>query len=95
MAQFFAQHSKLIDEIGINALLALSDRGEPLDKVSLAEELRARGMLDKVGGLAYLSTLMDTVPTAASAEYYARIVAEKAAHPGGVQELHSIPGYSL
>jgi replicative DNA helicase len=61
-----------------NALLALSDRGEPLDKVSLAEELRARGMLDKVGGLAYLTSLMDTVPTAASAEYYAKIVREKA-----------------
>jgi replicative DNA helicase len=64
------------------ALLALSDRGEPLDKVTLAEELRARGMLDKVGGLAYLSSLMDTVPTAASAEYYAKIVREKSALRG-------------
>jgi replicative DNA helicase len=44
----------------------------------LAEELRSRGMLDKVGGLAYLTSLMDTVPTAASAEYYAKIVREKA-----------------
>jgi replicative DNA helicase len=35
-------------------------------------------MLDKVGGIAYLNSLMDTVPTAASAEYYARIVREKA-----------------
>src|ERR1700694_2345163 len=34
-------------------------------------------MLDKSGGLAYLNSLMDTVPTAASAEYYARIVREK------------------
>jgi replicative DNA helicase len=60
------------------ALVALSDRGEPLDKISLAEELRLRGMLDKVGGIAYLSSLMDTVATAASAEYYAKIVREKA-----------------
>ena len=49
----------------------------PLDKVALAEELRNRGMLDKIGGLAYLNSLMDTVPTAASTEYYARIVVEK------------------
>lgn len=59
------------------ALFALYERGEPLDKVSLAEELRNRGMLDKIGGMAYLNSLMDTVPTAASAEYYARIVREK------------------
>lgn len=64
------------------ALLALSERGEPLDKVALAEELRGRGMLDKIGGLAYLSSLMDTVPTAASAEYYAKIVREKASLRG-------------
>ncbi len=60
------------------ALSALYERGEPLDKVSLAEELKNRGMLDKIGGMAYLGSLMDTVPTAASAEYYARIVREKA-----------------
>jgi hypothetical protein len=60
------------------ALYALYERREPLDKVALAEELRSRGMLDKVGGLAYLGSLMDTVPTAASAEHYARIVRDKA-----------------
>jgi replicative DNA helicase len=60
------------------ALYSLYEAGKPLDKVALAEELRSRGMLDKVGGLAYLTSLMDTVPTAASAEYYAKIVREKA-----------------
>jgi replicative DNA helicase len=64
------------------ALFALYERGEPLDKVSLAEELRNRGMLDKIGGMAYLNSLMDTVPTAASAEYYARIVREKSSLRG-------------
>jgi replicative DNA helicase len=64
------------------ALFALYEAGKPLDKVALAEELRARGMLDKVGGLAYLSSLMAAVPTAASAEYYAKIVREKAALRG-------------
>jgi replicative DNA helicase len=64
------------------ALYALYEAGKPLDKVALAEELRSRGMLDKIGGLAYLTSLMDTVPTAASAEYYAKIVREKAALRG-------------
>jgi replicative DNA helicase len=85
------------------ALYALYERGEPLDKVALAEELRGRGMLDKVGGMAYLGSLMDTVPTAASAEYYARIVREKSAlrqliHAGsqiaalGYESEHDVPG---
>jgi replicative DNA helicase len=64
------------------ALFSLYEAGKPLDKVALAEELRSRGMLDKIGGLAYLTSLMDTVPTAASAEYYAKIVREKAALRG-------------
>lgn len=64
------------------ALVQLYERGEPLDKITLAEELRHRSLLDKVGGLAYLNSLMDTVPTAASAEYYALIVREKASLRG-------------
>ncbi len=64
------------------ALFSLYERGEPLDKITLAEELKGRGLLDKIGGLAYLTSLMDTVPTAASAEYYGRIVKEKAALRG-------------
>lgn len=59
------------------ALLELSESGRPLDKLSLAEALRARGVLDKVGGPAYLSSLMATVQTAGSAKYYATIVREK------------------
>jgi len=64
------------------ALYQLYERGEPLDKVTLGEELRRRNLLDKTGGMAYLSSLMDTVPTAASAIYYAKIVAEKASLRG-------------
>jgi replicative DNA helicase len=56
----------------------LYDRGEPLDKITVAEELKRRGELENVGGLSYLSALMDTVQTAASAAYYAKIVREKA-----------------
>jgi replicative DNA helicase len=64
------------------ALVQLYERGEPLDKITLAEELKQRSLLEKVGGLPYLTSLMDMVPTAASAEYYAHIVREKSALRG-------------
>jgi replicative DNA helicase len=60
------------------ALYALHQGGSPLDKIALAEELRTRGMLDKVGGMAYLNALLDAVPTAASVEYYSTVVRQKA-----------------
>ncbi|WP_442877229.1 replicative DNA helicase [Deinococcus sp. YIM 134068] len=59
------------------AMRILQERGEPVDLVTLSEDLRVRGQLDEVGGLAYLIGLADQVPTAAYAEHYARIVQEK------------------
>lgn len=56
----------------------LYGRGEPADVISVAAELGRRELLGKVGGPAYLHTLISSVPTAANAGYYARIVAEKA-----------------
>ncbi len=53
-------------------------RGEGIDLVTLTEELRQAGDLDAVGNVPYLVGLADAVPTAAYAESYARIVAEKA-----------------
>jgi replicative DNA helicase len=58
-------------------LLDLYERGQPLDKITASEELRRRGVLERVGGLSYIGALMDTVQTAASARYYATIVREK------------------
>lgn len=58
-------------------LLDLFERGEPLDKIAVSEELRRRSLLERVGGLPYISSLMETVQTAASARYYATIVKEK------------------
>jgi replicative DNA helicase len=71
-----------VHETIFGVLSGLYDRGEPLDKITVAEELRQRGLLEKVGGVPYITSLMNTVPTAASAEYYARIVREKAALRG-------------
>lgn len=59
------------------AMQALRARRLPVDLVTLSEELRAQGDLEAVGGLTYLVSLQESVPTALYAEHYARIVAEK------------------
>ena len=66
-----------VHETIFSVLQHLYDRGEPLDKITVAEELKRRNQLDNVGGLSYLTSLMDTVQTAASAAYYAKLVREK------------------
>ncbi len=60
------------------AILALFDRSEAADLVTLAEELRRRHELDAVGGVTYLTSLDQYVATAANVEHYCRIVNEKA-----------------
>ncbi|HLF70107.1 MAG TPA: replicative DNA helicase, partial [Actinomycetota bacterium] len=61
-----------------NAILELYGRGEPIDGVTVTEELRRRGSLDNVGGRPYIFTLIESVPTPGSAAYYAQIVEEHA-----------------
>lgn len=75
------------------ALHHLYDRGEPLDKITVAEELKQRDRLENVGGLPYLTSLMDTVQTAASAAYYAKIVREKAVLRGLIHAGTQITQY--
>src|SRR5690606_28370739 len=65
-------------EMVYEAILDLFGRGEPADPVTVAAELTKRGELARVGGAPYLHTLVASVPTAANAGYYARIVAELA-----------------
>lgn len=56
----------------------LYDRGEPVDPVTLADELERRGTIDDVGGVAAIDQVVRRVPTAANALYYGRIVADHA-----------------
>jgi replicative DNA helicase len=65
-------------ELIYDAILDLYGRGEPADALTTANELTKRGELNRVGGHAYLHTLVSAVPTAANAGYYARIVHERA-----------------
>src|SRR5436305_11638385 len=60
------------------AISAIYDRGHPIDLVILSDYLKEQKQIDDVGSYGYLAELWDAAPTAANAEYYARIVRDKA-----------------
>lgn len=70
---YFDAHQKIWQGI-----TALYDKANPVDLITLAEWLREQKFVEDVGGYAYLGELWESAPTAANAEYYARIVREKA-----------------
>jgi len=61
-----------------SAILHLYEHSEPVDLITLSEVLKTRGDLDAVGGVEYLNSLVNGVPTAANISYYAKIIKEKA-----------------
>ena len=61
-----------------SAMKSLFERREPIDLVTLTEELKREGNYEKIGGATYLTALVNTVPTSAHIEYYARIIKEHA-----------------
>lgn len=65
-------------ETVFQAILDLYAKGEPADPITVAAELVKRGEITRVGGASYLHTLVQSVPTAANASYYAEIVHERA-----------------
>ena len=66
-------HRRIFDK-----MIALSERGDAIDFITLKEELSRSGELDDCGGPSYIAALSDGVPRSANVEYYARIVKEKA-----------------
>lgn len=60
------------------AILGAYEKGETVDIVTIGERLRGEGNLEKAGGVAYISSLLQTVPSAANVQQYALIVREKA-----------------
>ena len=59
------------------AIVDLFNKHEPVDLVTVSNELKKTGVLQEIGGRSYLIELTDVVPTAANAEYYCSIVFEK------------------
>ncbi|GAB4071978.1 replicative DNA helicase [Barrientosiimonas marina] len=68
-----AAHQRIFE-----TMLNLMDKGEPIDVVTVTSSLTNASKLDEVGGVAYLSDLAGSVPTAANIVYYSQIVEEKA-----------------
>ncbi|MBI4039005.1 replicative DNA helicase [Candidatus Daviesbacteria bacterium] len=69
----FEQHGPIYE-----AVQKLFEKREPIDLITISDELKKRGVYDKVGGSAYLTTLVNIVPTSAHIEHYAKIIKEHA-----------------
>ncbi len=76
------------------AIVSLSNRGEPVDLVTVCDELEKQQLLEKVGGAAYLASMADMTPTAAHIRYYAGIVREKALLRNMIRAATNIVGKS-
>jgi replicative DNA helicase len=71
---FYREDNKLIFE----AITSLYQKNEPIDIITVKSELTEAGTVERVGGLEYLSSLPDKVPTTANVDRYINIVREKA-----------------
>ncbi len=60
-----------------NAIAALYEANEPVDTVTLYEELKKDGKIEEVGGAAFISKLSEDISSAANIDYHARVVLEK------------------
>lgn len=70
---FYREDHKEIYE----SIMDLFEKGEPIDLITVSDQLRLRGSLDNVGGLDYLMSISTSVPTTANARHYSKIVEEK------------------
>ena len=71
---FYRDDNKAIFE----AIVNLYNRSEPVDLITVKDELTSMGLFDKIGGMEYLALLPDKVPTTANVDKYINIVQEKA-----------------
>jgi len=61
-----------------SAILELYEKNEPSDLITLSNTLKNNNQLDSAGGVSYLASLVDNIPSAANVTYYSKIVKEKA-----------------
>jgi replicative DNA helicase len=73
-----------------NKMVALSERNEPIDFITLREELVRSVKIDEIGGAAYLSRLVDGVPRSTNVSHYANIVKEKSTRRALISQAHAI-----
>lgn len=70
---FYVERHRII----YKAMLGLFSKGKPIDLVSLSSKLKDKKQIDQIGGQAYLTELVEAVPSAANAKYYADLVQKK------------------
>ncbi|WP_082232016.1 replicative DNA helicase [Halobacillus massiliensis] len=80
-----ASHQRIFE-----VMLTLSDRGEPIDLVTVTAALSNNKVLEEVGGVSYLSDIANSVPTAANVSYYTKIVSEKSTLRGLIRTATNI-----
>ena len=59
-------------------MLDLYEKNEPIDMITVSSAAKDKGILEKIGGVTYLNTLVDLMPTSANIAQYAKMVREKA-----------------
>ena len=72
------------------AMIDLFSKMEPIDIISISTKLKERGKLDQIGGSAYITSLINTVPTATHVSNYAKIVREKKVLRDLIEASHEI-----
>ena len=70
---FYAEKHRLV----FKAMLELFSKKEPIDVLTLSSKLKNKQVFDQIGGSDYLTELVNTVPSSANIEYYAKIVHKK------------------
>jgi replicative DNA helicase len=83
---FYLKQHKLI----FDAMVSLFESGEPIDTVTLYEELKKREQAEEAGGAVYLSKLSQNISSAANIEYHAKIILEKEILRGLITSSHQI-----
>jgi replicative DNA helicase len=73
-----------------SAMLDIFTKSNPIDLLSVTHKLKDRNALDKVGGASYLTELIETVPAASNANYYAEVVQDKAVLRGLIRAADDI-----
>jgi replicative DNA helicase len=82
---------KLSHGMVFNIMQELSDKGDPIDPVSVKSALDSIGQFEQIGGMPFLASLINAVPTSAHIEHYSKVVAEKSRARKVIEDLsHSI-----
>jgi len=82
-------------QVIFEAVVGLFDGNQPIDAITVADALRRTNQLERIGGVGYLTTLLDGVPTTSNVDYYAAIVDEAAARRRLMRAGSAVGGFAM